>query len=452
MNEDGHVLKSRRGLLAAGLAVAVVGAIGVASTLNAGAEQVPGDRSAARAPVADRADDSATLTPPPTLPWGGKPHRPRRGKAGMSSRELKAKGLDAAAPRYAPTDRFAPKGFASKSGLLRSEPVDALPPSPAPSPSATTTAPSDPTASPATSSPTTSTTTAAAPVAPLAATTTTPATTTATTTAASAAPAAAATTPPGTGGGSQDKSAHFLYAIGSQGAVADGMYAMIQIYQPVLAPGDFHTLAELSVGTNDNHQMVEVGWSVDRGFFRDSDPHLFVYNWINGKPGCYNGCGFVPYDGGYNAGDTVVAETNKFKKFGIEHFNNAWWIAYDTSYLGSFPDSLWSSQNVTFTHGDYFQAFGEVAAASDQPCTQMGNGQKVSDGTAGKIGAVTFINGPPVNLTMQPENSVYGVAPLAGSNRSFSYGGPGATSPDNAYALANNLPTLAPVAPKDCPK
>jgi len=36
------VLKSRRGLLAAGLAVAVVGALGVASTLNAGAEQIAG--------------------------------------------------------------------------------------------------------------------------------------------------------------------------------------------------------------------------------------------------------------------------------------------------------------------------------------------------------------------------------------------------------------------------
>src|SRR3954454_15507021 len=88
MNEDGHVLKSRRGLLAAGLAVAVVGALGVASTLNAGAEEVPGADSSA-APVAaaapatssDDSDDAATteatdapkLTPPALLPWGARP-------------------------------------------------------------------------------------------------------------------------------------------------------------------------------------------------------------------------------------------------------------------------------------------------------------------------------------------------------------------------------------------
>src|SRR4051795_632677 len=78
MNEDGHVLKSRRGLLAAGLAVAVVGALGVASTMNAGAEQIPGaepiagapDQKLAAAAPTSSAGSAGSATPPTLLPWG----------------------------------------------------------------------------------------------------------------------------------------------------------------------------------------------------------------------------------------------------------------------------------------------------------------------------------------------------------------------------------------------
>ena len=67
MNEDGHVSISRRGLYAAGLAVAVVGSMGVVSTLNAGAEEVP------QSPAPAEATDA--LAPPAELPWGERPER-----------------------------------------------------------------------------------------------------------------------------------------------------------------------------------------------------------------------------------------------------------------------------------------------------------------------------------------------------------------------------------------
>src|SRR4051812_23446774 len=41
MNEEGHVSTPRRGLLAAGLAAAVVGSLGVFSTMNAAADETP---------------------------------------------------------------------------------------------------------------------------------------------------------------------------------------------------------------------------------------------------------------------------------------------------------------------------------------------------------------------------------------------------------------------------
>jgi hypothetical protein len=165
-----------------------------------------------------------------------------------------------------------------------------------------------------------------------------------------------------------------------------------------------------------------VGWTVDRAVNGDSDPHLFVFHWVNGQPTCYNACDFVPYNNGINAGDTLPVDTTK--KFGIQHTNGAWWIAYDTTWVGYFPDKIWSSQGTTFTNGGFFQTFGEVAAASPSPCTQMGAGLSVSDANAARIGNVTYINGPTVAMNMRPTTSVYGLYAL--STRSFRYGGPGA--------------------------
>src|SRR3954468_7184694 len=159
MNEDGHVLKSRRGLLAAGLAVAVVGTLGAASTLNAGAEQILGAPDAAAAAPAAAAPtdsgggadadsagsaDAADLAPPSSLPWGAVPERIRKGRAGASSRTLRAAGLDAAAADTSgsviPKAKYAPKGRAARNTFLKSEKTDIAPPQPAASPAPSTAA------------------------------------------------------------------------------------------------------------------------------------------------------------------------------------------------------------------------------------------------------------------------------------------------------------------------
>jgi hypothetical protein len=107
------------------------------------------------------------------------------------------------------------------------------------------------------------------------------------------------------------------------------------------------------------HNVVEVGWNVDRAVNGDESAHLFVYYWINGKGVCYNLCdggGFVPYNNGINAGDTVPVDN--FKKFGIQYNDGAWWVAYDTTFVGYYPAKLWTDQNTSFTFGRYFQGFG----------------------------------------------------------------------------------------------
>lgn len=366
MNEDGHVLKSRRGLLAAGLVAAVIGGLGVASTLNAGAGQIPGSvggrKAAAAAPT--------LLTPPARLPWGSVPRKIKKGRGGESSSDLRADGADAAPADTSgstkPEDAFAPKGRAAKNTYLKTETTDVKPPLPTASRSASAVVP----------------------------------------------PAAAAS-----------DAANFLYNLGSQAAVADGLYATMTVAKPELATQDFHTLAEVAVESADGKQIVEVGWNVDRSINGDDDPHLFVYHWVNQATSCYNGCGYVQYATDVKPGDTLTYDVAK--KFGIQYTGGAWWILFDTEFIGYFPGTLWSDAGVTFTQGGFLQVFGEVAAASaiNESCTDMGNSSTPDLSTSAFAASVNFINGPTVSLSIRSTTDFYKVNAL--STKTFRYGGPG---------------------------
>jgi hypothetical protein len=403
-------LKSRRGLLTAGLAVVVVGAIATASTLNASAELVPGapDPSASApsdpagspdataeptatasadepdpdpsGPVASAAEATppvgvaappggALETPPAVLPWGRPPAKIRTGRAGVSSEVLRSAGLGAApadtSGAVQPRPRYGPKGRVGNRTFVRSE--------------------------------STSGTVTAAPPSP----------------------------PSGSGGsgGSAVPTVNYFYNAGSQAAETDGYYATAIIGKPTLATADYHTLAELALQSADGQQIVEVGWNVDRVVNGDDDPHLFVYHWVNHTPSCYNGCGFVQYSTTVTPGATLA--NGAAKKFGIQYFSGAWWIAYDSEWIGYFPETLWTSQGVpSFNRSGLIQTFGEVAASSATPCSQMGKGLLGINLSAAMLSSVSYLNGPPVSLTVWSSSTYY--TPLALSARTFRYGGPGA--------------------------
>jgi hypothetical protein len=325
---------SRRGLLAASLAVVAAGALGAASTLSAEAETVD-------------AETVTAYTPPPLLPWGAKPEPMRTGRAGASSAALRAAGLvaaPAAASLRGVRSRYAPKGRIGRAG---------------------------------------------SPVAP--------------------APTSASST----------SKATFFYNVGSQAAVTDGFYANVTIARPALDTGDAHTLAELAVQSADGRQIVEIGWTVDRSLNGNGDPHLFVYHWVNGGETCYNGCGFVQQSPTVRPGDTLAAGTAT--KFGIQYSGAAWWVTAGTEWIGYFPERLWLDQGVaSFARTGLIQVFGEVAAGSGQPCSEMGTG---APGGA-YLASVTYTNGPPVALDIRSTSGFYAVNPL--SARTFQYGGPGA--------------------------
>ena len=112
------------------------------------------------------------------------------------------------------------------------------------------------------------------------------------------------------------------------------------------------------------------------------------------------------------------------KKFGIQYSNGAWWIAFNSEWVGYFPETLWTDEGVSFRRSGMIQVFGEVAATSVKPCTDMGNGLSSANASAALLGSVSYLNGPTVALTIRSTTDVYSVAAL--SARTIRYGGPGA--------------------------
>jgi len=182
---------------------------------------------------------------------------------------------------------------------------------------------------------------------------------------------------------------NYFYAGGWRTISVDSLGAAVTIGRPTLGRGDLHTLAELAVQSGGRKATIEVGWSVDRAAFGDSDPHLFTFYWVNGQEGCYNVCTqdgkqwFVPSKGSVLPGSTLPSGV--VKSFAIKHSDGAWWIWYDSDWIGYYPDETWTSAGTSFTQSDFVQAFGEVASDNDRPCSAMGNGQSVESGYAARF-------------------------------------------------------------------
>jgi hypothetical protein len=213
----------------------------------------------------------------------------------------------------------------------------------------------------------------------------------------------------------------YHYAVGKQTAEVDGAAALITIAKPTVVKQDWHSLAEIALQSADGQQVVEVGWTVDRLTNGDSDPHLFVFNWVDGGPTCYNECGFIPARGAsIKPGDTLPYGVTK--NFGIQHLNGAWWIAYDSEWIGAFPDRNWNGR---FPRANLVQVFGEVASSSTRPCSEMGNGETPTpdNAAAAKFSTVMYVNGPPVVLSLRTIGDAYSTAKV--TDRTFRYGGPG---------------------------
>lgn len=211
----------------------------------------------------------------------------------------------------------------------------------------------------------------------------------------------------------------FKYVYGRQSVAADGASVTLDQQTPKLAAGDYHSLAELAVQSADGKQIVEIGWTVDRGLNGDATPHLFSFHWVDGNGTCYNGCGFV-HTGGPTPGDKVTS--GQRGSYQIAHRDGQWQLSYNGTEIGYYPDSLW---NGGYTKAGLIQAFGEVAWGASPVCTAMGNGTYGhADGSA-TISDFALVNGAAAaGLSVAATDpSLYDSG--AATATSFRFGGPG---------------------------
>jgi hypothetical protein len=167
-----------------------------------------------------------------------------------------------------------------------------------------------------------------------------------------------------------DAALFYFYNAAFQMGAATASNAKFAQYDPTVAVQDYHSLIEMSGESADGSNIIEVGWTVDPSTNGDSLPHLFVFHWINSAPTCYNACGWVQVSQTRFPG-MAVTPTPTGQLYAFKFDGSNWWIGYQGEWIGYFPGSLWNGQ---FTQLGFAQWFGEVAASSEQPCTQMGSG------------------------------------------------------------------------------
>jgi hypothetical protein len=222
----------------------------------------------------------------------------------------------------------------------------------------------------------------------------------------------------------------YYYSGAYQWVITSGTSAFLTQHLPWLMPVDFHTLAEITVESTDQRQIVEVGWIVDRMNNGDEIPRLFVFHWINGAETCYNGCGWVQYSATRFPG-MKLSYDGTASQYMIEYRQGNWWIGYQGEWIGYFPGSLW---NGTFTSAGFIQWFGELCAGSgaSAPLSSMGNyyAGTSSDSDAARISQIVFIDdsgslqGPATLSFYNTDTSRYNTGAGSESNE-FKYGGHG---------------------------
>lgn len=247
---------------------------------------------------------------------------------------------------------------------------------------------------------------------------------------------------------------NYQYAAGVQtftgGATVGGFGANVMVTKPFLNSGatGCHTLVELAAqGGGSYGDIVEIGATVDPTVNGgSSDPHLFVYHWVNGATTCYNGCGWVDNSTNpINAGSSLASVASATFPANVKQFNiqydaaatcgavtGAWVLGYAGLGIGCFPKTLWTTP--TFTSATRIQAFWEVASTGTVDCSDMGQlGRQGSSAVLpldasdpAYIGSITLTNPSPAATA----NVIPFVLPASGSGNSvlgFTGGSPSVT-------------------------
>ena len=167
----------------------------------------------------------------------------------------------------------------------------------------------------------------------------------------------------------------YYYANAAQRRDADGGGMTMQVERPAYVDtgGPGHTLDEIAVqgGPRDGN-IVELGWNVSTDQYGDTDPHLFVFHWMNWSPTCYDDCNWQQWSATYFPHQNLGAIAGRSVYIGYVFYHGNWWAWFDNQWLGYFPGSEWAG---TYTRSALIQWFGEVSTRNGiPPMTQMGDG------------------------------------------------------------------------------
>lgn len=218
---------------------------------------------------------------------------------------------------------------------------------------------------------------------------------------------------------------------------SDGPQIAMTVEKPgILAALDKHSLAEVTAQDSGGGNIVEFGWDVAVGN-PDLNPRIFWFTWVNGQPQGYNN-GFLPvaspvkaYNATLTQGSTVTLD--------VRHFTAAqcgctagWWLAYNSSFLGVYPDTIWTGASQTFTGASTVQAFGEVALGYDPSQTDMGSSLLATSTVGAQMASYglfgTSPSTPAWTASVAPMQALRWNVALTGAGQNFRYGGPGGTN------------------------
>jgi hypothetical protein len=174
--------------------------------------------------------------------------------------------------------------------------------------------------------------------------------------------------------GTWQDGACYYYGSAAFTRTADGGGMTTAILKPqyVNTGGFGHSLNEIAVQGRNSGDIVELGWLVSSDQYGDSDPHIFVFHWIDAVPQCYDGCNWQQYSSTYYPGQNIGSLVGREVYNGYVFYQGNWWAWFDNQWLGYFPGSEWDGK---FIKSALIQWFGEVASLNGiPPKTDMGTG------------------------------------------------------------------------------
>lgn len=205
---------------------------------------------------------------------------------------------------------------------------------------------------------------------------------------------------------------------------ATGVQADFSQGNPVCTSGCGHSIVEFMVSDATNKNTIEYGWGVQPGATK---PTIGIGLWANGKPLDAN-ANFVSENSTLKPGSAVTPGAIGTFKIWFNPATGRWNLYYNGTWLGFFPESVFTSRGTSYTSIGWLQVFGEVVQPSlNVGHMQMGNGVLGSQAGSASVSNYQLINANvPAQLTgffVDAKSSFYDQGNT--SSTGFTYGGPG---------------------------